>query len=714
MEEPGDRERGECPGPFRGSNRLSREVSPYLRQHACDPVDWYPWGEEAFSRARKEDKPVFLSIGYATCHWCHVMHRESFSDPEVARALNGSFVCIKLDREERPDLDQYFMDACIAFTGRGGWPLSLFLTPEKVPFFATSYIPRKRMGGSYGILEVLSAISAYWREHRGDAVSFSREISVALARLREHERGGDLPEGSFDRVFASISSLHDPENGGFGPPPRFPMIPVHLFLLRYAKVTGRAEPLSLSCNTLLSMSRGGVYDHLGGGFHRYATDAGWLVPHFEKMLYDQALAALAFSEAYVLEGDSTLAGVARECMEYICRDLAAPEGGFYAGEDADSGGKEGLFYLWTWEEIDSLLDPDERTVASRVFAIDGRSRGEAGTAAERDRAGVLSIRKGGTKTESIPGMDKERLERVLSSLRQKLFRARAARPRPPRDTLVLADWNGLAVSALAVSARVLGDPAFLRSAERCARFLLGPMRSPDGGLFHRWKDGEAGIPGMSPDFASVIAGLLDLYLASRNPGYLSAAIDLEDYHLQNFWDPEKGGYFWTRKDQQDVLCRTKEFLDGAVPSANALSFSNLVRLHALTGEGGYRDRALQIRGFYAALVDRYPLSCGMFLAAELVARGPTGTVVVAGEKDDPVYTAMMELLDRNYTPFILPVGLPAGPEGDAVARMLPWTSALAVKDKNTRAYPCTGQSCQLPVGDPGSLGAFLKGFAPGQ
>ncbi|MDH7509552.1 MAG: thioredoxin domain-containing protein [Methanolinea sp.] len=709
MAEGKNRSRGD-PAP----NRLIKEASPYLRQHAYDPVDWYPWGDEAFFRAREEDRPIFLSIGYATCHWCHVMQKESFSDPEVGRFLNENFVCIKLDREERPDLDQYYMDACIAFTGRGGWPLSLFLTPEGVPFFATSFIPRTRMAGSYGIFEVLAAIAAYWKEHHDDALALARDISANIAHARDHACTGPLPADAADTVYNHLVSIHDSRNGGFGPPPRFPMFPVHLFLLRYGTVLRRTGPIRLSCQTLLSMARGGVYDQLGGGFHRYATDERWLVPHFEKMLYDQALAALAYSEAFSLTGNAALGRVARGCMKYICRNLQAPGGGFYAGEDADSGGGEGLFYVWTRDEIESLLSPEEKEIASLVFSLDGEeSPGPAGIRNSR-KAGVLSLSRQPPEAARILGMAAGDVERVLETLKEKLLSARNKKPHPPRDTLVLADWNGLAISALSVTSRALGDTEFLAAARRAAELVLGPLRSPDGGIYHRWTAGDVAIPGMSADYASMTMGLLDLFLASREPRFLSAAIDFEEYHFQNFWDKEKGGYFRTREDQRDVPVRQKDFLDNSIPSSNSLSFSALVRLHILTGDDSYLGRAGQIAGYYPPLVRQYPSSCTMFLAGHLVAEGQSGTVVVTGDETDPLYVRMLEVLDRNYTPFVLPVAQGREHGAGEICRLLPWCAIFAGENRAPRAHVCLGKSCQNPRTDAGSLESFLKGYMPGK
>lgn len=695
-------------------NRLIKAVSPYLQQHAYDPVDWYPWGDEAFARAREEDIPVFLSIGYATCHWCHVMREESFSDPEVGRFLNENFVCIKLDREERPDLDQYYMDACIAFTGRGGWPLSLFLTPGGVPFFATSYIPRTRTLGNYGILEVVAAIAAYWKENRDDALSLARDISENIVRARDHAYSGPLPAGTAGMVYDHLVSIHDSRNGGFGPPPRFPMFHLHLFLLRYGTVHRMTGPIDLSCHTLLSMARGGVYDQLGGGFHRYSTDECWLVPHFEKMLYDQALAALAYSEAYTLTGNAILGHVARWCMEYICRDLQAPAGGFYAGEDADSGGGEGLFYTWTRDEIESVLSPEENKIASLVFSLNCNDlHGPSGSRSTCE-AGVLSLSRQPADAARLLRMSPGDVERVLETLKEKLLSARNIRPHPPRDTLILADWNGLAISALSVTSRAFGDPKFLAAARRAAGFVLGEMRSPEGGIYHRWMAGDVAIPGMSADYASVIMGLLDLFLATREPSFLSAAIDLEEYHFKNFWDKEKGGYYLTREDQRDVPVRQKEFLDGPIPSSNSLSFSNLVRLHILTGESSFLERAGQVAGYYPPLVRQYPSSCTMFLAGHLITGGQPGTVVVTGDGTDPLYVRMLEVLDRNYMPFILPVALGRMPDAGEICRLLPWCAILAGENRAPGAHVCLGQSCQNPITDAGSLESLLKGYLPGK
>ncbi|MBM3297806.1 MAG: thioredoxin domain-containing protein, partial [Candidatus Aminicenantes bacterium] len=483
-------------------NRLAKEKNPYLLQHARNPVDWYPWGEEAFAAARRDDKPVFLSIGYATCHWCHVMERESFEDEEVARLLNEAFICVKVDREERPDLDHYYMSVCQLLTGSGGWPLTVLLAPDKSPFFAATYIPRENRAGRLGMKALIPRLREAWRSDPETVAAAAERIRQAMVRQTSPPdetppAGTDLGEEAFRELEASF----DGARGGFGPAPKFPVPHQLTFLLRYARRTGRAEAESMAVRTLEAMSRGGLFDHLGGGFHRYSVDREWLVPHFEKMLSDQALQALAYAEGGLATNRPEFKETAERVLEYMLRDLVMPGGGFASAEDADSEGEEGKFYLWTEEEVRRILDPGEAEEALAHFRVSpGGNFSEAGRAP--DGKNILHLAPSGWEAVSGSPGGGGSADR-LAGARAKLLAARSRRLRPLRDDKVLADWNGLAVAALSVCGRELDRPDFLREAERTADFLGEKMRRPDGGLFHRYRNGEAAIPAFLDDYAFV-------------------------------------------------------------------------------------------------------------------------------------------------------------------------------------------------------------------
>ncbi|HOT02615.1 MAG TPA: thioredoxin domain-containing protein [Methanolinea sp.] len=701
MTDPGPGEKG-SPNP---TNRLIHEVSPYLQQHAHNPVDWYPWGEEAFFKARAEGKPIFLSIGYSTCHWCHVMEKESFSDRDVAKILNAHFICIKVDREERPDIDQLYMDAAIALTGSGGWPLNLILTPDLHPFFAVTYLPKENRMGMPGLLEVLPRLAEFWKENQEKALESAGHLARAIADNRKTRPGGRVRKDAADRLFQDLLLKYDSLNGGFGPAPKFPMPHLHLFLLRYWKWTGNGKALGMTEKTLLSMARGGIYDHLGGGFHRYSTDARWLVPHFEKMLYDQALAAIAFTEAWLATGNQEYWEVASGCLDYVCSRLMSPGGGFLSAEDADSEGVEGKYYLWKRDEIASLLDAEDARVAFLVFPVSrtgnypdphtGLHTGENvlhRTHSENEVARILSL---------SPREVRARIERVKATL----LGAREMRTRPFCDDKILADWNGLAIAALAMAGRASGRRVYLDAAEKAASFILSRMRMDDGGLYHRFRDGSAGIPGLSADYAAMVWGLLELSVATRDPRHLESALLLEDYQDSHFWDKRSGGYFTSQVSATDLFARRKEFSDGAIPSPNSVSFYNLVRLGLLTGEEKYSRRADALSRLYSPLVENGPASCGLFMAGFTLSLGPATRVVVTGKGTDPTFLAMNEFLDRNYLPFTIPVSLEHGKHEELFFRLAPLLALHRFAGEAAVAHVCTRNSCAPPVSSVEDLSA---------
>jgi uncharacterized protein YyaL (SSP411 family) len=682
-------------------NRLAREKSPYLLQHARNPVDWYPWGEEAFDRARREDKPVFLSIGYSTCHWCHVMERESFADEDVARALNGTFVCVKVDREERPDLDRHYMAVCQALTGSGGWPLTIVMAPDKRAFFAGTYFPKSRRWGRPGLLELVPLIGEAWRTRRAEVLRSAGEIVEAVGRSRPTGRAGageHLSASTLDEAFRELLADFDAAQGGFGGAPKFPIPHQIGFLLRYGKRTGNGEASAMAGTTLDAMRRGGIYDQIGFGFHRYATDAEWRVPHFEKMLYDQALLAEVYAEAYLATGNAAHRRTAAEVAEYVLRDLAAPGGGFFSAEDADSEGEEGRFYLWTMDQVREVLDPAEAELASRAFHIE-----DAGNFAEPGRSldgrNILHRgRPGGSgeaATSEGPGADEG--ERRLAAIREKLFRARGRRPRPFLDTKVLADWNGLMIAALASVHRITGEARCLHAAVKAADFVLDRMVAPDGRLRHVSIDGKAHVPAFLDDHAFLVKGLIGLYESGFDPLHLERAIGLAERAFELFWDDEAGGFY--ADAGAEVGTRLKEIYDGAVPSGNSVMLTNLLRLARLTGRPEFEEKASRLTEAFAGDIAGHPRSHAEFLRGLNLVLGPSREVVVVGKRGGPETKELLEALGRTYLPETVILFKPVDePEmAGRLERLAPFTKNMDAGGGVAAAHVCSGGACLRPV-----------------
>jgi hypothetical protein len=682
------------------ANRLAREKSPYLLQHARNPVDWFPWGEEAFERAGREDRPVFLSIGYSTCHWCHVMERESFDDEETARVLNAAFVCVKVDREERPDLDQHFMAVCQTLTGSGGWPLTVLLTPDKRPFFAGTYFPKSRRWGRIGLLELAPLISEAWKARRDEVL---RSADGILAAVGGGRPGGaaparrELSAATLEEAFRQLAADFDGERGGFGGAPKFP-IPHHAgYLLRYGRRTGIVEAARMAARTLEAMRRGGIYDHLGFGFHRYSTDAGWLVPHFEKMLYDQALLAGVYAEAFAATGKREFKRTAAEVAEYVLRDLTSPQGGFFTAEDADSEGEEGKFYLWTREELDEALGREDAELAVRFFSVeDGGNFAEPGK--PRDGRNILHERlpkaAAGPEGQAAP----EDPDGRIGAIRRRLFLAREKRVRPFKDTKILADVNGLMISGLAAVFRVTGDGRYLEAAGRAADFVLGRMRAPGGRLLHMFAEGEARVPAFLDDHAFFMRGLIDLYGAGFELARLEEALELARRAIDLFWDEKDGGFFFAAENP-DLPARRKEIYDGAVPSGNSVMLSNLLRLARLTGRRDLEEKAAALAAAFSAEVAAHPRMHTEFLQGLEFALGPSREVVVVGKRGEKEAEEMLGALRSAYLPETVVLFKPADGAGTAAAleRVAPFTRDMMEIDGRAAAYVCSGGRCLRPV-----------------
>ncbi|KWT74996.1 thioredoxin domain-containing protein [Candidatus Magnetominusculus xianensis] len=555
-------------------NRLKDEKSPYLLQHADNPVNWYAWSDEAFNAATAEDKPIFLSIGYSTCHWCHVMKRESFEDTEVAALMNDTFISIKLDREERPDIDNIYMTACQMMTGGGGWPLTIIMFPDGRPFFAATYIPKQNRGSMAGMMFLVPRVKQAWRHERDELI---RTADYVTALMRENALKSTTSVQPITKIteimqitYRAVASSFDNINGGFGSAPKFPVAHNILFLLRYYQNTGEAAALKMAEKTLHAMRMGGIYDQLGYGFHRYSTDASWHVPHFEKMLYDQALLLMAYTGAYTVTADEFYKRTAYEITAYVLRDMLGAEGGFYSAEDAESEGVEGKFYFWTYEQLRATLSPEETAAVIEVFGV-----------TENPQSGGINNILHMVKAESQLNLERRTL---INTAREKLFKARQTRIPPHKDDKILTDLNGLMAAALAIAGRAFNDNSLISAASAAVGFIERTMAAEPGGLMHRYRDGQSAISGMINDYASVIWALVELYEATSDNACLVSAKKYMDYLIEHFWDFEGGGFFFTDKASETLIVRQKEFYDGAVPSGNSIALYNMLRLSKILGD----------------------------------------------------------------------------------------------------------------------------------
>src|SRR5699024_616417 len=563
-------------------NNLAGESSPYLLQHAHNPVDWYPWGAEAFEKARQEDKPVFLSIGYATCHWCHVMAHESFEDEAVAALMNNSFINIKVDREERPDIDNTYIRVCQILTGRAGWPLTILMTPEKKPFYAATYIPKTGRQGQPGMMELLPRLIQLWDEERNKIHESALEITRAFQQSIEPQNSQALPDTILKDTVDKLSQQFDRVHGGFGGQPKFPMPHTLSFLLRYSHAFDDEEAKVMAEKTLTGMRRGGLFDHIGGGFHRYSTDPKWLLPHFEKMLYDQAIHLLAYTEGYQSTGNPLFKQTSEEIAGYLLRDMQDDNGGFYSAEDADSEGEEGTFYVWSVEEVRKILSVADAELAIEVFNMqeDGNYADES--TGKRTGKNILHRTKTLAELADERNLDEKMLRQKLGHIKEQLFEAREKRERPFLDDKILTDWNGLIIAALAKACRTLNHNHYITQAERAANIIFDQLTTEKGRLLHRYRKGEAQVAGTADDYAFLIWGLLELYESTFATDYLKKAVDLQEVFLQSHWDEEHSGFFLTSTESEQLLGHKKEYMDNSLPSGNSVAAMNLLRLGRIT------------------------------------------------------------------------------------------------------------------------------------
>ena len=693
----------------RKPNRLAHEKSPYLLQHAYNPVDWYPWGEEAFEKARREDKPIFLSIGYSTCHWCHVMERESFEDDSVAELLNRDFVPIKVDREERPDVDRLYMTAMQAMGMGGGWPLNAFLTPDLEPFFGGTYFPPRTTLGRPGMTEVLPRVHQAWLAQREQIVASGRSVIDALATLSAPDTAAAADrEALFAACARQLAQAFDDEHGGFSGAPKFPTTVNLAFLMRWwaADPGSRGEALAMVRRQLDAMRAGGIHDHLGGGFHRYATDAGWLVPHFEKMLYDQAQIAWAFLEGYQVTGDPDDAATARDIFAYVARDLTAPEGGFYSAEDADSEGEEGRFYVWTPAEIESIAGPADASAFMVRYGVTAQGNFEHGTS-------ILHEARTLAETAAALEIGETEARTRIERARRRLFEARSLRVRPHRDDKVLTAWNGLMISAFARGARVLGDPVLAGHARRAATFVWTHLREPkSGALVRRWRQGESGMPGQLDDYAYTVLGMIDLYQAELDPVWLERATALTDAMVARFWDGQEGGFFESPAGDLRLKLRMKDGFDGAEMAGNSIAALNLQTLGTLLDRRDWKEKAARTFDYYARRLASAPAAMPQMLVAMELAASPARHIVIAGRAEAPETRAMLAELGRRFLPHDLVLLADGGAHQKALAQLAPFVAALVPQHGIATAYVCEDYACRLPTTNPQDLAARLDERLP--
>ncbi len=646
-------------------------------------MDWYPWSSEAFEKAKAEDKPVFVSIGYSSCHWCHVMEKECFDDEEVAKLMNRAFICIKVDREERPDLDGAYMMACQAMGRSCGWPLNVILTADKKPFFAASYIPKNSRFGLTGMMDLIPQIEELWKKRRTDLENLGGDITRRLEANTERAAGKELEKDVLDDAYEKLVLDFDEENGGFGSAPKFPMPHRLLFLLRYWHRTGEKHALAMADKTLRAMRLGGIFDQVGYGFHRYSTDTEWLVPHFEKMLYDQALLTLAYTEAYQATGAGKFKVTAQDVVDYVLKDLASPEGGFYSAEDADSEGEEGKFYLWRMEEIRSALPPEDADLAVRLFGV--KSEGNFTEAGKRNGRNILhwaqSLDEAAKEAQLTVDKFIPRLGRIVNALHE----SRKMRVRPAKDDKVLADWNGLMIAALARASQVFGGERYLQAAAKAADFVLEKMSGADGMLLHRYVKSETAVEAFLDDYAFLVWGLIEVYEAGFDEKYLKTAVELTNAMISRFWDENGGGFYFTTSGDA-TLARMKEAYDGALPSGNSVALLNLLRLAVLTGDSTFEEKASRMIRTFADEVKRAPTAHAFMLLGVDFALGPAYSVILVGKPQDKDTLEMLGALKKQFLPDLV------------FSLRKPDAAGLGYEmvDGKATAYVCRGQTC-LPA-----------------
>lgn len=675
-------------------NRLINEKSQYLLQHASNPVDWYPWCEEAFEKARIEDKPIFLSIGYSTCHWCHVMEKESFEDNQVAELINEVFIPIKVDREERPDIDAVYMMVCQMITGSGGWPLTIIMTPDKKPFFVGTYFPKKQRFNRIGLLELIPKIKGIWINKKSEVMSSAEQITNQLNQISNKINNNETLEQSIlEKAFQQYDKNFDLKYGGFGKAPKFPVPHNLIFLLKYFFYTNNSTALFMVEKSLTAMRLGGIYDHIGFGFYRYSTDEFWLVPHFEKMLYDQAMHLIAYTEAYQITNNILFRQTAEEIIDYIQRKLKYSEGGFFSAEDADSEEEEGKFYLWTQQELDELLPKDLSKIFINIFNIEKLGNYHDESKGIKTGKNILHLKKTIKALSEDLNYSYESLAEQIEKCRQILFQKREQRIYPLRDEKILTDWNSLIISALIKAYNVFQNEEYLSTAINAFNFIKNNLITTEFQLYHRYKDGEVKFDGFLDDYSFLIQASLDLFETTAEPNYLKLAIELNNVLMKNFWDDFSGGYFFTSSLSEKLISRQKQLYDGAIPSGNSVQFLNLIRLYRITLNPELSDVIKKQINFFSSEVKRFPSAYSFFLNAFYDYSTPSTEIIISGNKAE-VQKARKEIMNK-YIPNISLISLT--PENyHQLITILPHLKYYEVKSE-FKIYLCNNFICKYPL-----------------
>ena len=677
-------------------NRLANEQSPYLLQHADNPVDWYPWGKEAFKKARELDRPIFLSIGYSTCHWCHVMEHESFEDDSVAKLLNDSFISIKVDREELPEIDHVYMSVCQAMTGGGGWPLTIVMTPAKEPFFAGTYFPKDKRGGRSGLFQILPMIADAWNSKRQDIMTSVGQVKNYLDQLNSKPAGNNFSTELINRAYDQFRNGFDEEYGGFFRAPKFPSPHNLIFLMRYHHSFDNKIALDMATKTLKQMRLGGIYDHIGFGFHRYSTDRHWLVPHFEKMLYDQAMIAMAYTEAYHITGEDIFAQTAREIFTYVLRDMTASEGGFFSAEDADSEGEEGKFYIWTEQEIKEVLGEDYGKEFNDIFSITTPGNYRDESSGKETRLNIPHL-----KNYNANGSNE------FESAREKLFNIREKRIHPLKDDKILTDWNGLMIAALAKAAIVLNEPGYLDAAEKAAKFVLHSISKGER-LLKRYRNGVAALDAHLDDYAFMAWGLLELYEATFATKYLSQALDLMNIMVEDFWDDKNGGFFLGSDQSEKLIVRSKTAYDGAIPSGNSVAVMNMVKLTRITGNTNWAELAEKTIRAFSEDVNRAPTGYTLMLTGFMFDTQNSKEIVIVGDSRNRNTTKFLHTIRASYAPHKVLLFKDTSVSDNRLEQLANWTSTQNSINGKPTAYVCKNFACNQPTSDLQTALSFIN------
>lgn len=677
-------------------NRLAQETSPYLLQHAHNPVDWYPWGEEALTRARAENRPILLSVGYSACHWCHVMERESFENPEIARLMNEHFINIKVDREERPDIDAVYMSAVQALTGRGGWPMTVFLTPDGRPYWGGTYFPPEDRHGMPGFPRVLVGMAQAYREQPEQVAQQAAQITAHIQQSRDIHTPGELTPSILEHAARALGRDFDAEHGGFGGAPKFPAAMAMDFLLQQWQRSGEARLLAMVEFTLGKMARGGIYDQLGGGFHRYSVDAVWLVPHFEKMLYDNALLARVYLHAWQATGNEGYAAIARETLDYVLREMTSPDGGFYSTQDADSEGEEGKFFVWTPEEITSVIGTEPARLFNAYYGVTAGGNFE--------HRNILNVPRDMAAVASEQSVSVEELRASLAASRTALFAAREQRIHPGRDEKVLTAWNGMLLRTLAEAAAAFDREDYRAAAVRNARFLMTTLVR-NGRVLRTYKDGRARLDGYLEDYALLIDGLLGVHELTFDAGWIHQAQELAARMLDLFWDSDTGAFYDTARDAEPLVVRPRDVLDNATPAGNSVAVAVLLRLALITGDERYEHQATAVLSSLREAMSRYPSAFGELLQALGFALGRPLELAIVGTPEAVDSRALLAELYRRYVPHRVVLG--RTPQDETLAALSPLMEQRTAIGGRATAYLCQRYVCQTPATAPESLAAQL-------